>query len=89
MSTTCNDTSNGGRSAGRIGAAAERIFRPFAAAFLAIANSYGRINDRIQLWLDRDRQRHALRELNDHMLQDIGISRCDVYRESAKRFWHE
>jgi uncharacterized protein YjiS (DUF1127 family) len=89
MSTTCNDTSGGGRNTRRLGAATERILRPFAAASAAIAGHYVRINDMIQLWLDRDRQRRALRELNDHMLQDIGISRCDVYRESTKRFWHE
>jgi uncharacterized protein YjiS (DUF1127 family) len=65
------------------------MLRPFAVAFAAVAGRYARINDMIQLWLDRDRQRRALQELNDHMLQDIGISRCDVYRESTKRFWHE
>ena len=85
MSTTCNDTSSDGRNARRLGATAERMLRPFVAASAV----YMRINDMIQLWLDRDRQRRALRELNDHMLQDIGISRCDVYRESTKRFWHE
>ena len=89
MSTTCNDTSSNGRNTRRIAAAAERIFRPFGAASLAIVNRYARLADRVQLWLERDRQRRALRELNDHMLQDIGISRCDVYRESTKRFWHE
>jgi uncharacterized protein YjiS (DUF1127 family) len=89
MSTTCNDTSSDGRNTRRLGGAAERILRPFVLAAAAFASAYMQINGRIQLWLDRDRQRRALRELNDHMLQDIGISRCDVYRESTKRFWHE
>ena len=89
MSTTCNDTTGSGRNTRRLGSATERMLRRFAAVSAAIGGRYLRINDMIQLWRDRDRQRRALQELNDHMLQDIGISRCDVYRESTKRFWHE
>ena len=38
-------------------------------------------------WQDRARQRHHLRELNDHLLRDMGISRADVEREASKPFW--
>jgi uncharacterized protein YjiS (DUF1127 family) len=38
-------------------------------------------------WLDRARQRRELRELNDHMLRDIGLSRADAWAESEKPFW--
>ena len=38
-------------------------------------------------WLERARQRRQLRELGDHMLKDIGLSRADVEAEAAKPFW--
>lgn len=41
----------------------------------------------ILLWRERWRQRQALRSLNDHMLQDIGLSRADVEGECRKPFW--
>ena len=43
--------------------------------------------DTIRLWFSRSRQRRALAELNDHLLQDIGMSRDDAAREAAKPFW--
>ena len=39
------------------------------------------------LWLERSRQRRELRQLGDHMLKDIGLSRADVEAEVAKPFW--
>ena len=38
-------------------------------------------------WLERARQRRQLRELGDHMLKDIGLSRADVEAEASKPFW--
>jgi uncharacterized protein YjiS (DUF1127 family) len=38
-------------------------------------------------WLERARQRRDLRELNDHMLRDIGLTRADAWAESEKPFW--
>jgi uncharacterized protein YjiS (DUF1127 family) len=35
---------------------------------------------------ERARQRGALLRLDDRMLKDIGISRCDAYRETRGRF---
>ena len=37
--------------------------------------------------LERGRQRRALAKLDDRMLSDIGISRCDVERELEKAPW--
>ena len=37
--------------------------------------------------IDRVRQRRALARLDDRMLSDIGISRCDAEREIEKPFW--
>lgn len=39
------------------------------------------------VWLERARQRRQLRELSDHMLRDIGVTRADAWAESEKPFW--
>jgi uncharacterized protein YjiS (DUF1127 family) len=36
---------------------------------------------------DRWRQRQVLRELDRHLLHDIGVSREDALREATKPFW--
>ncbi|HJQ58907.1 MAG TPA: DUF1127 domain-containing protein [Vineibacter sp.] len=41
----------------------------------------------VQTWIDRSRQRSALRELSDRQLDDIGVTRADARREAAKPFW--
>ncbi len=38
-------------------------------------------------WQDRATQRRQLSELNDRQLADIGVTRIDAGRESAKPFW--
>lgn len=38
-------------------------------------------------WLERRRQRRALRDLDDHLLRDIGLDRSDALREGRKPFW--
>jgi uncharacterized protein YjiS (DUF1127 family) len=42
---------------------------------------------RISLWRERARQRRALRQLDDYMLRDLGLTRLDVDREAARPFW--
>jgi uncharacterized protein YjiS (DUF1127 family) len=39
------------------------------------------------VWQERAEQRHALRELNERMLKDIGVSNADAYKEARKPFW--
>lgn len=39
------------------------------------------------LWQERSNERLRLRELDDHMLKDLGISRSQAVRESEKPFW--
>ncbi len=39
-------------------------------------------------WQERDRQRHALAQLDARMLKDVGLSRADVDLELRKPFWH-
>ena len=41
----------------------------------------------IRLWRRRVRSRQELRELSDHSLKDIGLSRDAVAYEVAKPFW--
>ena len=89
MSTTCNETSARARNTGLLGAATERILRPVLPTLRAIANRPARVHNTVMEWIDRDRERRALRELSDHMLKDIGISRCDVHREATKYFWRK
>ena len=38
-------------------------------------------------WQRRASERRHLRELNDHMFKDIGLSRADVEGEAGKPFW--
>ena len=38
-------------------------------------------------WQARANERHQLSELEPHLLQDLGLTREDVYREIAKPFW--
>lgn len=45
------------------------------------------ILDRLFVWQERARQRHALQSIDDRGLKDIGLSRADVVRESQKPFW--
>ena len=41
----------------------------------------------LEAWVERRRQRHALRELSDHVLKDIGIGRSEAEQEWRKPFW--
>jgi len=41
----------------------------------------------ISLWIERSKQRHAVAELEDHLLHDVGLSRGAARREAAKPFW--
>lgn len=38
-------------------------------------------------WWQRARERRRLRELEDHLLRDLGLTRADALREAAKPFW--
>ncbi|HEY7609899.1 MAG TPA: DUF1127 domain-containing protein [Alphaproteobacteria bacterium] len=39
------------------------------------------------IWQERNEQRHALSELGERMLKDIGVSAGDAYKETRKPFW--
>jgi uncharacterized protein YjiS (DUF1127 family) len=38
---------------------------------------------------ERSRQRRLLESLDDGMLRDLGLSRADVMRETAKHCWRD
>ena len=46
-----------------------------------------RLFDGLLAWHTRHQQRQHLRQLDDRMLKDIGLSRADVGWECAKPFW--
>jgi uncharacterized protein YjiS (DUF1127 family) len=46
-----------------------------------------RFADLLLTWLQRSRERRLLGTLSDHMLEDMGLSRADVDRETSRRFW--
>lgn len=43
----------------------------------------------LNVWVQRSRERKELTELvnDDHLLNDIGVSRLDALHEAAKPFW--
>jgi uncharacterized protein YjiS (DUF1127 family) len=41
----------------------------------------------LRIWRARRRQRQALAALNDHLLNDIGLTHEMARREAAKSFW--
>jgi uncharacterized protein YjiS (DUF1127 family) len=41
----------------------------------------------IAAWIVRRRQRQALAQLDDHLLDDAGLSREQARREAVKPFW--
>jgi uncharacterized protein YjiS (DUF1127 family) len=56
-------------------------------ALRGLGHGAGRVAEGGLMWLERARQRRQLRELNDHMLRDIGLTRADAWAESDKPFW--
>ncbi|MBL4690077.1 MAG: DUF1127 domain-containing protein [Rhodospirillales bacterium] len=43
----------------------------------------------ILFWHARAHQRRALSELDDRLLDDIGVDRRSARRETVKRFWQD
>jgi uncharacterized protein YjiS (DUF1127 family) len=41
----------------------------------------------VAVWIVRRRQRQALAELDEHLLDDVGLSREQARREAARPFW--
>jgi uncharacterized protein YjiS (DUF1127 family) len=63
------------------------VLRLCSSVAAAVATWAIRLGDGMLLWRERHRQRRALAGLSDHVLKDLGLSRCDAGQESGKRFW--
>lgn len=46
-----------------------------------------RVMEIVAIWQQRLDSRHQLAQLNDRELQDIGLTRSDVWQEVSKPFW--
>jgi uncharacterized protein YjiS (DUF1127 family) len=53
----------------------------------AAAEQPGRLVALLREWLHRSRTRSTIRELDDRMLRDIGLTRGDALVEADKPFW--
>lgn len=47
------------------------------------------LGTKIRRWDQLVEQRRQLREMDEHMLKDIGLSRADVERLAGRRFWND
>ncbi len=62
--------------------------RPTAASFgEMLLGAAARAVRTLLTWQERDRQRHALAQLDARMLKDVGLSRAEVVLELRKPFW--
>jgi uncharacterized protein YjiS (DUF1127 family) len=52
-----------------------------AADMACLAEPFRHLAASVSTWLERGAQRRRLQRLDDHMLKDMGITRCDVERE--------
>ncbi|MCB1893763.1 DUF1127 domain-containing protein [Accumulibacter sp.] len=48
-----------------------------------------RLGTTLRLWARRRRGRRELRELDEHILRDVGISRAQARFEGSKPFWRD
>ena len=55
--------------------------------FTRLARALRRLARAVPAWPERLRQRDRLAELTDAQLRDVGLTRADVRRETAKPFW--
>ncbi|WP_035694283.1 DUF1127 domain-containing protein [Azospirillum halopraeferens] len=63
--------------------------RPMAApAIAALVRWLSRPAMVVEQWRRRSRERRELDALDDVMLRDIGLTRCDITHEVRKPFWH-
>ncbi len=48
-----------------------------------------KVNSVVRIWVRRSNDRRSLAMMNDHLLQDIGMSVYDVHQETGKYFWQK
>ena len=52
-----------------------------------VRRDFSRARRCVVLWERRRRQRLRLKNLDDHILKDIGLSRAEAAREVRRPFW--
>jgi uncharacterized protein YjiS (DUF1127 family) len=65
----------------------EHVPRRGDAAFVEPLPSLSRVFSLLLLWQERVHTRRQLRELDEHALHDIGLSRGEALTEAEKPFW--
>jgi uncharacterized protein YjiS (DUF1127 family) len=60
---------------------------PFRSIAAGAAGLFTALVERLLTWQERAAERHYVRNLGDHELRDLGLSRADLEREYAKPFW--
>jgi uncharacterized protein YjiS (DUF1127 family) len=58
---------------------------PSKRSVASVAQFFEEAVDSLLLWMEERRQRRHLRELDDRLLKDIGLTRADVERETRYR----
>jgi uncharacterized protein YjiS (DUF1127 family) len=59
------------------------------AAIGRVEASMARISSGIQAWARHSNDRRLLTQMNERLLNDIGLSQIDVDRETAKSCWQK
>ena len=52
-----------------------------------IEATYMFVTSQVNLWVSRAKDRQALAQMSEQMLNDIGLSRSQVNIEAGKNFW--
>lgn len=52
-----------------------------------ISKEAGKIMDMLLLWQHRADYRHAISEMDQHMIDDLGLNAQQIQKEAAKPFW--
>lgn len=60
------------------------FYRSITAAFGLLSQA---VMNKLLDVMEIHRQRRALQNLDDRLLKDIGLTRCDVEKEVARRIW--
>ncbi len=47
------------------------------------------VKQTLATWIRRSNQRRELMMMSEHMLEDIGLTRFEIARETAKYFWQK
>ena len=65
------------------------IEQPLSGFWQHLGNILQRIGNTITRWDQLAEQRRQLRDMDDRLLKDIGLSQADVKRIAGRRFWDD